>query len=270
MSQFKFARRNESGVTRTEDLAALLGAEALKDETWLCVSPHDDDIVMGAGLWQMAAIEAGADVHLLVVTDGRMGYCSPRQRDAIVDIRKQEVYDSSRCLGLAESNVHFMGMPDCQLAQHQGRRRATHNEDNIAGYTGLCNTFVHHLRKLRPDRVLVPAATDLHPDHQVTHNELMISLFHASGEIWPELGKPTPVPAVYELAVYCDFAQPPNLQVKSDDAAFQKKLDAVAAYQSQLQIEQLVAKLRDAGPTEYLHEVAFNFYSPTTYHKLFE
>jgi len=271
MSRFQFARRRHDTIERTEDLAVLLGAEDLANERWLFVSPHDDDAVMGGGLWTLAGLAAGVDVRLMVVTDGRMGYCTPEEKENIVSIRKQEVRDSSRILGMEdEKHVQFLGYPDCGLYQQQGRRRAEYGELEIEGHTGLVNSFTYHLRRVRPTRVFVPAPTDLHPDHQIVHNELMICLFHASGQIWPELGDPLDVPALYEMAVYCDFAAPPNLQVVVDDKTFERKIEAIAAYKSQLQIEQLLSKLRDAGPQEYLREADFKFYDPSAYHHLFE
>ena len=39
----------------------------------------------------------------------------------------------------------------------------------------------------------MPSPADYHPDHQVAYNEMQISLFHAAGLIWPELGEPADV-----------------------------------------------------------------------------
>src|SRR2546421_360780 len=111
----------------------------------------------------------------------------------------------------------------------------------IEGFVGLSNAFTYHLRRTRPARVFVPTSADLHPDHQIVNNELMISLFHSAGAIWPELGAPlADVPKVYELAIYCDFPEPPQWEIRADSTAFDKKLRGIAAYQSQLQIAKLV------------------------------
>jgi LmbE family N-acetylglucosaminyl deacetylase len=127
------------------------------------------------------------------------------------------------------------------------------------------------LRRTRPARVFVPTIADLHPDHQITNNEMMISLFHAAGAIWPELGEPLKdVPKVYELAIYCDFPQPPQLEIRADQPAFEAKLRGIEAYRSQLQIERLVAMIRQAGPYEYLRELNFRFYSPANHRRAFE
>ena len=58
-------------------------------------------------------------------------------------------------------------------------------------------------------------------------------MFHASGDIWPELGAPLAVPQLFEKAIYCDFAEAPNLEVHGNDDAFQHKLRSIEAYRSQ-------------------------------------
>jgi LmbE family N-acetylglucosaminyl deacetylase len=218
----------------------------------------------------MAAAEDGADVHLLVVTDGRQGYCNDRQRSTIVEDRRGELFECYELLGLKGRNIYTLSYPDAALQSFQGRRPATgHERERIAGYVGLQNTLTHYLRRVRPDRVFVPGASDYHPDHQIVHNELLISIFHANGKIWPELGIPCELPSVYELAIYCDFANEPNLELKSDDETFQRKLEAIAVFQSQEQVEQLVQQVRDGGPYEYFYEMEFRFYSPNTYRERF-
>jgi LmbE family N-acetylglucosaminyl deacetylase len=173
-------------------------------------------------------------------------------------------------LGIKGRNIYALAYADGGLHCSQGRRQATgHERERIAGYIGLQNTITHYLRRVRPQRVLVPGASDYHPDHQIVHNELMISIFHANGKIWPELGEPCELPSVYEMATYCDFAQDPNLEVKSTQEWFQLKLDAIGVFRSQEQIAQIVKQVRDGGPYEYLYEMEFQFYSPRTYRELF-
>ena len=79
----------------------------------------------------------------------------------------------------------------------------------------------------------------------------------------------TDVPKVYELAIYCDFPQPPQLEIRSDEEHFDRKLRGIAAYESQLQIAKLVDIIRTAGAYEYLRELNFRFYSPTNHKSAF-
>jgi LmbE family N-acetylglucosaminyl deacetylase len=270
MAQFQFTRLTDRGAQRTHCLAEAMGTEDLPQQTWLFVSPHDDDLCIGAGLFMQAAIREGADVQVLIVTDGCMGYCRLEDRDRIVDIRRQETYDSFAVLGVSQDHIHYVNYPDGGLVPFIGRRKAQFGEDAIVGYIGLQNAFTYHLRKIRPARIYVPTHTDLHPDHRITHSELMISVFHAAGAIWPELGEPLDKPPnVGELAVYCDFVDLPNLEIISDDETFQTKLRSIAVYKSQVQIERLVESLRRAGPYEYVRESEFRLFTPDTYKPFF-
>jgi LmbE family N-acetylglucosaminyl deacetylase len=241
-------------------------------ECFCFVSPHDDDVALGAGLAIQLAIHEGVPVHVLVVTDGSMGYCSEAHRADIAQIRQEETYESLIALGVPRDNIHFLGFPDCQLSLLAGRRVASGNEPGtIAGFTGLQNAFTYHLRQIRPTQVFVPTVNDLHPDHKVTNSELQISLFHSSGDIWPELGDPLESPpAIHELAIYCDFPEPPTLRIACDAATFEKKLQSIAAFKSQKQIATLIENVRKAGPQEYVRKINFQFYHPETYHHLFQ
>lgn len=268
---FHYARRSARKVHRYDTLEGITGSGNVADETWLFACPHDDDVAIGGGLWMKAACEARVDVHLLAATDGRMGYCTLEEKANIAQVRQAELIESCKRLGLGDvGKIHMLGFPDCNLSRYLGRRPTEPGEPDYAGYTGLQNAFVQKLREVRPTRLFMPSPMDYHPDHQIVHNQMQISLFHAAGAIWPELGPPTAVPEVYEMAIYCDFPEPPNLQLKCTDDQFQSKLDAIACYKSQKQIDMLVQKVRDAGAVEYLREVNFKFYSATAYLHLFE
>lgn len=269
---FEYTRLEGGKKHYSTSLGGAMGVKDVSKETWLFVSPHDDDACIGGGLWIQAALAAKVKVCLLVVTDGRMGYCQPMPRQEVVETRRVETYESCEKLGLDGSCVKYIDYPDGGLFSLQGRLAAEERPeiDDIRGFVGLQNAMTYHLRAMRPARVFVPTPTDLHPDHQVTYRELMISLFHASGAVWPELGAAIErVPRVYEMAVYCDFSGPPNLQLLANQEAFDRKLQSIAAFRSQEQIAKLVENVRGGGPYEYLREVAFHLYTPGDYRGLF-
>ena len=271
MSNITYTRRTGDKLFTTQNPAEIFADWRGKDECWMFISPHDDDIVIGAGLTFQVGMAEGAQVHAVVVTDGRMGYCRLEQRRNISKIRAAEATKSFRILGLPEGNLRFIECPDCNLNAYRGRHFTTIGAPTeIEGAGGMQNAFTYALRQIRPTRVFVPTNADLHPDHQIVHEELMISLFHAQGGIWPELGKPiAEVPKVYEFAVYCDFPEPPQIRVETPPAMLETKLNGIMAYASQEQIDGLIKVQRNAGPVEYIREVAFQFYSPQKYHPLF-
>jgi LmbE family N-acetylglucosaminyl deacetylase len=240
-------------------------------ECWMFVSPHDDDVVIGAGLTFQVGLAVGAQVHTVIVTDGRMGYCRFEQRRNISKIRAAEANKAYRNLGLPEGHLRFIECPDCNLSAYRGRHFTTIGAPTeIEGAGGMQNAITHALRHVRPTRVFLPTGVDLHPDHQIVYEEVLISLFHAQGNIWPELGAPLPdVPKVYEFAVYCDFPESPQIRIETPPAMLETKLQSILAFASQEQIGGLVEIQRNAGPIEYLRELEFHFYSPQKYHPLF-
>jgi len=265
----KILLRSDNGVCAAPSLRLGLGVP-VGVTRWLFVAPHDDDAMIGAGLLMAQAAREGVEVHVAIVTDGGQGYCSLEQRENIREVRRREAIAGYGRLGLPGSQLHFLDFPDCQLGQYMGRRPAGPDDPSIGGYTGLENSFTHLIRALSPWGVFAPASTDLHPDHQNCHRSLMISLFHATGDIWPELGSPCHTPKVFEFPIYMKLAHPPDLMIEAGQEAFRGKLDAIACFASQRQIEILVEGIRQSGPVEFLRNVQFGFYQPEVYKSLFE
>ena len=100
-----YLRRSGDEVLTTLNIAELLPDWKGAEERWMFVSPHDDDIVCGAGLTLQAGLAEGASVHALVVTDGRMGYCRPEHQHTIANIRMAEAKRSFEILGLSAGGL---------------------------------------------------------------------------------------------------------------------------------------------------------------------
>ncbi len=269
--KIKYSRRTADKVISSTDIGAIFPQWKGDKECWMFISAHDDDIICGGGLTFLSGVAEGAQMHAVVTTDGRMGYCRQQQKRTISHIREDECRESFRALGLAEERLHFLKFPDCNLNSYRGRHFTTIGDPTeMEGASGLQNAFSHILRKVRPTRVFLPTISDLHPDHRIVNEEMLISLFHAQGKIWPELGAPIEeVPLVYEYATYCDFPQAPTLRIEATEEMLRRKLDGIATYKSQEQIEVLVEVQRQAGTVEYIREIQFNFLTPRKYEGLF-
>ena len=272
MSEILFARRSNNRILVSSRPDHVFQSWRGENESWLFVSPHDDDIVLGAGLHFIAGIESGIHTHAVVSTIGA-GYCRLEHKDTIAKIRREECRKSFKMLGLPEENLHFFDYWSTDILQNLGRRF----EDDpasltaIAGGDGYQNSFTWLLRKVRPSRVFIPSQTDIHPAHKAVHSELIISVFHAHGKIWPELGEPiAKFPNLYEYATYSDYIDAPNHQVKTSPDLLERKLAGIAAYESQEQIESLVVNIRSQGPREYIREMEFKLFNPQQYDELFE
>jgi LmbE family N-acetylglucosaminyl deacetylase len=263
-------RRDGDHVLEGTDLASVFEGWKAERESWLFIGPHDDDVVLGAGLLAQIAIEEDVPVHVLVTTDGQMGYCRSEDRESIAQVRARQAGESFAVLGVSE--VEWLHFPDCDLTRFAGRRRAERPNDPhvIERCTGLQNAFTYHFRKIAPTRIFVPTGADLHPDHKIVHQECLISVFHACGSIWPELGLPlATVPNVYETAIYCRFPKPPTIKLRATPAHFETKLRAIAVYESQRQIARIVENVRRGGPVEYFREADLNLFSASDYDAFF-
>jgi LmbE family N-acetylglucosaminyl deacetylase len=269
--EITYSRRNGQELLVSTNIADVMPDWRGRQERWLFVSPHDDDVVAGGGLAFQVGVAVGAEMYAAIVSDGRMGYCRPEQRESIAAVRMAEARRSFEILGLPAGHLQFLGFADGDLDACRGRRLALPGTPTeVCGGIGLQNSLTYVVRQVRPTRVFLPTSSDLHPDHRVVHEELLISLFHAQGAIWPELGAPiAEVPRVYEFAIYCDFPAPPNIRIETPLAMLETKLAGIAAYASQEQIGTLVEVQRRIGPLEYLRELDFHFYDPSQYDSLF-
>jgi len=271
-----FDRRTGIGTVGSGTISSSNPAEVWTDwrgadERWLFVSAHDDDVVVGAGLTLLAGLAHGVSSHVAYFTNGKMGYCSPEQRRDIVRIRREEADRSFEHLGLPAENLLRFNYGDGNLTQEMGRRFAEPGDANERyGAVGLQNDLTWTLRTVRPTRVFVTNHRDLHPDHQAVHTDLLMSVFHAQGEIWPELGEPiAEIPKLYEYATYSDFASPPTMRVNVPEELVRRRFEAVAMYQSQRQIGLVVETLRKVGGNEYLLEMEFDLIQHDKYASLF-
>ncbi|MDR0870210.1 MAG: PIG-L family deacetylase [Planctomycetaceae bacterium] len=267
-----FERRTEQGKITSANPADVWTDWRGENETWLFLAPHDDDIVCGCGLTFTAAVAMGINVHAAVISNGRMGYCSPEERQTIKKVRYEETRNSFAAVGLPLEKLYQFDYDDGNLTQESGRRfAASPNAPNvIEGGTGLENTMTCLFRKVKPNRLFIPNRLDLHPDHKAVHYEAVISIFHAQGEIWPELGAPLPViPTLHEYATYSDFVKFPTHRITVSEDLAEKRLNAIAMYKSQKQIGLLVNELRKHGTKEYLLEIAFETFTPAKYENTF-
>ena len=266
-----FDRRTETGTLSSSNPAEVWTDWQGTGERWMFVSAHDDDIAAGAGLTLLAGLDNNVNCYAVYCTNGGMGYCSLEQRANIAHIRKEEANRSFQYLGLPLENLYRFNYDDGNLIQEMGRRFTGPGDPNeLCGATGLQNSLTRILRTVRPTRLFLPNHRDLHPDHRAVHTDLVISIFHAQGVIWPELGEPiADIPKLYEYATYSAFVSPPTMRISVPEEFVRRRLESVAIYQSQRQIGLVVDTLRKVGGIEYLLEMEFDIIRHEKYASLF-
>jgi LmbE family N-acetylglucosaminyl deacetylase len=123
----------------------------------LVIAPHHDDETFGCGGMIALKRDAGVDVHVLVMTDGRQshGRLSAVDSDRLAQTRRDELLQACGILGVPEKNVHLLKLPD------QGVYRLTPEEQHRAATAVAALVSV-----IRPQELYVNHRNDRHPDHE--------------------------------------------------------------------------------------------------------
>src|SRR5512140_2607195 len=87
------------------DISLLFPGWQSSGERMVILSPHDDDALLGAGYLTEAAQQAGGEVWVVIVCDGRAGYSTPEERETIVATREKETLDAYVELGVPAERI---------------------------------------------------------------------------------------------------------------------------------------------------------------------
>ena len=119
----------------------------------LVCAPHMDDDVLGCGMLIALHARRGR-VHVMFVSDGALSPQPPRDQLVVAmelpAIREAEAIAGLALLGVARSNVTFMGLPDGSLSRHR---------------EAISRQVAERAQAMRASAVLVPFRYDRHPDH---------------------------------------------------------------------------------------------------------
>lgn len=195
---------------------------AKKDEKVLIFSPHPDDETIAVGGYIYDSIKNGANVYIVLVTDGNKHHLEER--------RYEEFKKATSTLGVAEENLIFLNYPDGQL--------------KLIDRAELKNKFLIEIEQISPTVIIYPHPQDSHPDHATTGSLIE--------EILKE--KKLPVLSYQYLVHHRRFPQPKKLESELfllppvsmvrldkewqrlllDEETETTKMEAVFCYKSQL------------------------------------
>ncbi len=170
----------------------------------LAVHAHQDDetITMG-GLFALCA-DRGIETCNICCTDGKLATIvdptMPEEttRPRLAEIRRQELTDACRILGVTE--VHFLEYGD------SGMPGAPTNELPDAFWRASLHEatgrIVEHIRRFKPQVVVTYDGNGAygHPDHIQAHRAALLAVEAASTPLYPEHGEPWRVQKLYYTA----------------------------------------------------------------------
>lgn len=113
-------------------------------------APHADDETLGCGGTIVLKAMALAPVWIVIVTDSSRSHTRLMSPELMKAHRQAEAKAAAAKLGLRESRVIFMNLPEGRLQEHWHE-----------GIDTAVALLAHH----RPDQVFIPYAHDSHRDH---------------------------------------------------------------------------------------------------------
>jgi LmbE family N-acetylglucosaminyl deacetylase len=239
-----------------------------KNERILILAPHpDDESIACAGIIQKA-LEAGAQVRIVYLTNGdhnELAFIVYEKRITIRQgefihlgrVRQQESIKAMKFLGLSEKDLVFLGYPDygtfeifCKYwqAKKPFRDRLTRissvpyqdNPSYGAKYVGesILADLTKQILDYQPDKIFVSHPADVNVDHKTLYLFLQVAL----SDLEARMAKPK----VYPYLVHCvGWPKPrhyhPELELYPPDKFIDSKLDWLRC---NLSLEELDKKYR--------------------------
>jgi LmbE family N-acetylglucosaminyl deacetylase len=192
----------------------------IADSPFVILSPHPDDETLGTGGLVSLARKQGIEPHVIVVTDGSGSHprskLFPRQR--LVEVRRAEVEEAGRILGLKRDCLHHLDLPDTQAP------RSGNAFHEAAGH------IARLVESVKASTMFVTWEGDPHCDHEAASllaKEVRRRLPELELWAYPIWG--------WHLDPMSEIDQPPPRGARLDISARQSiKRAAIAAHASQM------------------------------------
>jgi LmbE family N-acetylglucosaminyl deacetylase len=169
---------------------------AKKGETVLVFAPHSDDEVLGAGGYIRKSIQNGANVKVILITNGdghrftsveEFKKLYPKPEDYIQSgyLRQKESEKALAILGVKAEDIIFLGYPDHGIKElleshwqtpytspylKQSTSPYNNSYHPHVAYTGenLQQDIASILKTYQPKLIIGPHPQDVHPDHSAS------------------------------------------------------------------------------------------------------
>ena len=183
----------------------------------LVIAPHADDEVLGCGATMAKACVKGDEVFVLICTNASVGAPELFSAELIKQIRSEAV-TAHRLIGIKET--FFLEFPAPALDQYPRYK--------------MSNEISAVIRKIGADTVYIPHRGDCHKDHTIIHESAMVACRPlANCTVKHVYAYETLSETEWGEPIAADFFVPVKYNTFTVDE-FQKKLDAMTCFKSQL------------------------------------
>jgi LmbE family N-acetylglucosaminyl deacetylase len=216
-----------------------------KGERVAFLSPHDDDVLLGAAYLLSATVEAGGIPLVFIFCKGDAGYSVAEEKFTIVKTRKKETLKAYGKLEVKRDNLFDSDIPDFSLPPYVNR--------NLPRGKGLFEEQVKIFRKEKVSRVVFSSGFYEHWDHTAVFHMGVYTSPQAGDPILADLGEPYAPKSFYAYSVWGDFE--PGLADSSglradkgilvDKKQEESIRDAIRAFSSQKKIFKDIVDYRE-------------------------
>ena len=183
----------------------------------LIIAPHADDEVLGCGATMAKACAKGEDVYVLICTNASVGAPELFSAEIIKQIRNEAV-TAHRLIEVKET--FFLDFPAPAL-------------DQFPRYK-MSNEISAIIKKIGADTVYIPHRGDCHKDHAIVHDCAMVACRPlANCSVKHVYAYETLSETEWGEPIAADFFVPVKYNTFTNEE-FQKKLDAMSCFKSQL------------------------------------
>jgi LmbE family N-acetylglucosaminyl deacetylase len=234
----------DHGAASTNIAGFFEGLTDPRAESIIILSPHDDDALLGAGYAIIAALQSGARVHVVIFHAGDAGYSIAAEKETIIATRRLETIAAYKVLGLRESNITRLELPDFSGNAYVGHKKP--GKGNEAIEAGTFRQMLVLLRKLKATRVLAANGFREHIDHVAVADTGIFYTPQVGDPVVVDWAEPWPVKTFMEYSVWGGFdpvesmrrnaapdALPANRVIVAPDPIEQQVQAALREYRSQ-------------------------------------
>lgn len=183
----------------------------------LVIAPHADDEILGCGATMAKACAKGDDVYVLICTNASVGAPELFSADIIKQIRTEAI-EAHSVLGVKET--FFLEFPAPVLDQYPRYK--------------MSNEISAIIKKTGVDTVYIPHRGDCHKDHAIIHECAMVACRPlASCTVKNVFAYETLSETEWGEPIAAEFFVPVKYNTFFVEE-FQKKLDAMSCFKSQL------------------------------------
>ena len=183
----------------------------------LIIAPHADDEVLGCGATMAKACAKGDEVYVLICTNASVGAPELFSAELIKQIRNEAV-TAHKFIGIKET--FFLDLPAPALDQYPRYK--------------MSNEISAIIKRIGADTVYIPHRGDCHKDHAIIHECAMVACRPlANCSVKHVYAYETLSETEWGEPVAADFFVPVRYNT-FNAKEFQKKLDAMSSFKSQL------------------------------------